>query len=89
MTETSATEVKREDLLGYTSEITSAHVSNNTVALSDLPGLIEQIYKTLAMIGGVDGGASDRPTPAVPVKKSITPDFIVCLEDGKKLKMLK
>ena len=89
MTETSATEVKREDLLGYTSEITSAHVSNNTVALSDLPGLIEQIYKTLAMIGGVDGGASDRPTPAVPIKKSITPDYIVCLEDGKKLKMLK
>ena len=89
MTETSATEVKREDLLGYTSEITSAHVSNNTVALSDLPGLIEQIYKTLAIIGGVDGGTSDRPTPAVPVKKSITPDYIVCLEDGKKLKMLK
>ena len=89
MTETSATEVKREDLLGYTSEITSARVSNNTVTLSDLPGLIEQIYKTLAIIGGVDGGASDRPTPAVPVKKSITPDYIVCLEDGKKLKMLK
>ncbi|MBO42317.1 MAG: MucR family transcriptional regulator [Rhodospirillaceae bacterium] len=89
MTDSSSTEVKREDLLGYTSEITSAHVSNNTVALSDLPGLIEQIYKTLATIGGVDGGASDRPTPAVPVKKSITPDFIVCLEDGKKLKMLK
>ena len=89
MTESSATEVKREDLLGYTSEIVSAHVSNNTVALSDLPGLIEQIYKTLATIGGVDGGASDRPTPAVPVKKSITPDYIVCLEDGKKLKMLK
>ncbi|MDA0655788.1 MAG: MucR family transcriptional regulator [Proteobacteria bacterium] len=89
MTESSSAEVKREDLLGYTSEIVSAHVSNNTVALSDLPGLIEQIYKTLAAIGGVDGGASDRPTPAVPVKKSITPDFIVCLEDGKKLKMLK
>ena len=89
MTDSSSTEVKCEDLLGYTSEITSAHVSNNTVALSDLPGLIEQIYKTLATIGGVDGGASDRPTPAVPVKKSITPDFIVCLEDGKKLKMLK
>ena len=44
MTDSSSTEVKREDLLGYTSEITSAHVSNNTVALSDLPGLIEQIY---------------------------------------------
>ena len=89
MTESSAAEVKREDLLGYTSEIVAAHVSNNTVAISDLPGLIEQIYKTLASIGGIDGGASDRPTPAVPVKKSITPDYIVCLEDGKKLKMLK
>ncbi|MBL23569.1 MAG: MucR family transcriptional regulator [Rhodospirillaceae bacterium] len=89
MTETSAAEVKREDLLGYTSEIVAAHVSNNTVAISDLPGLIEQIYKTLAAIGGIDGGASDRPTPAVPLKKSITPDYIVCLEDGKKLKMLK
>ncbi|HAA91294.1 MAG TPA: MucR family transcriptional regulator [Rhodospirillaceae bacterium] len=89
MTETSAAEVKREDLLGYTSEIVAAHVSNNTVASSDLPGLIEQIYKTLAAIGGIDGGASDRPTPAVPLKKSITPDYIVCLEDGKKLKMLK
>jgi predicted transcriptional regulator len=89
MTESSGGEVKREDLLGYTSEIVAAHVSNNTVALSDLPGLIEQIYKTLATIGGVEGGSSDRPTPAVPVKKSITPDYIVCLEDGKKLKMLK
>ena len=89
MTESSAAEVKREDLLGYTSEIVAAHVSNNTVAISDLPGLIEQIYNTLASIGGIDGGASDRPTPAVPVKKSITPDYIVCLEDGKKLKMLK
>ena len=59
------------------------------MCIRDRPGLIEQIYKTLATIGGVDGGASDRPTPAVPVKKSITPDFIVCLEDGKKLKMLK
>ncbi len=89
MTESSATEVKREDLLGYTSEIVAAHVSNNTVAISDLPGLIEQIYRTLASIGGVDVSAGDRPTPAVPLKKSITPDYIVCLEDGKKLKMLK
>jgi predicted transcriptional regulator len=89
MTESSGTEVKREEILGLTSEIVAAHVSNNTVALSDLPGLIEQVYKTLATVGGGEGGNSDRPTPAVPIKKSITPDFIVCLEDGKKLKMLK
>ncbi len=89
MTESSTGEVKREEILGHTSEIVAAHVSNNTVALSDLPGLIEQVYRTLAAVGGTEGGSADRPTPAVPIKKSITPDFIVCLEDGKKLKMLK
>ncbi|MCG8547272.1 MAG: MucR family transcriptional regulator [Alphaproteobacteria bacterium] len=89
MTESSASEVKREEILGLTSEIVAAHVSNNTVALSDLPGLIEQVFRTLASVGGTNGASADRPTPAVPIKKSITPDFIVCLEDGKKLKMLK
>ncbi len=89
MTESSTGEVKREEILGHTSEIVAAHVSNNTVALSDLPSLIEQVYRTLALVGGAEGGNADRPTPAVPIKKSITPDFIVCLEDGKKLKMLK
>jgi predicted transcriptional regulator len=89
MTESSTNDVKREEILGLTSEIVAAHVSNNTVALSDLPGLIEQVYRTLASVGGTEGANTDRPTPAVPIKKSITPDFIVCLEDGKKLKMLK
>lgn len=78
-----------EELLSLTSDIVSAHVSNNTVAVTDLPGLIEQVYKTLAAVGGPGDAAADRPTPAVPIKKSITPDFIICLEDGKKLKMLK
>ena len=78
-----------EELLSLTSDIVAAHVSNNTVAVSDLPGLIEQVYKTLTVVGGASEAAADRPTPAVPIKKSVTPDFIVCLEDGKKLKMLK
>jgi predicted transcriptional regulator len=78
-----------EELLSLTSDIVAAHVSNNTVAVSDLPGLIEQVYKTLSGVGGTGDAAADRPTPAVPIKKSITPDFIICLEDGKKLKMLK
>ncbi len=89
MSETTEPEVKRDDLLGLTSEIVAAHVSNNTVALADLPGLIEQVYRTLATVGGTVEVPTDRPTPAVPVKKSVTPEYIVCLEDGKKLKMLK
>jgi predicted transcriptional regulator len=71
-----------------TAEIVSAHVSNNSVPLSDLPGLIQQVYATLAGVGKVAPPA-ERPQPAVPVKKSIHADYIICLEDGKKLKMLK
>ena len=76
-------------LLSLTTEIVAAHVSNNTVALSDLPTLIEQVYKSLANVGTEPVVTEERPQPAVPIKKSVTPDYIVCLEDGKKLKMLK
>jgi predicted transcriptional regulator len=74
------------DLLTLTTEIVAAHVSNNTVAVNDLPQLINQIYSSLANIGAAPAA---RPQPAISVKKSVQPDFIVCLEDGKKLKMLK
>ena|SRR5689334_20431826 len=78
------------DLLALTTEIVAAHVSNNTVAVSDLPQLINQVYQSLQNIGGsVSPVQPDRPQPAVNPKKSVTPDYIVCLEDGKKLKMLK
>lgn len=77
------------DLLNLTAEIVSAHVSNNTVSVTDLPVLIEQVYRTLGQIGRGEPAESERPQPAVPIKKSVTPDYIVCLEDGKKLKMLK
>lgn len=78
-----------QDLLALTSEIVAAHVSNNTVAVNDLPQLIEQVYRTLANVGAEPQQAQEKPQPAVPIKKSVTPDYIVCLEDGKKLKMLK
>lgn len=81
--------LSENDLLSLTSEIVSAHVSNNSVAMSDLPQLIEQVYRTLANVGNEPSNAPERPQPAVPIKKSVTPDYIVCLEDGKKLKMLK
>jgi predicted transcriptional regulator len=82
-------DVKATDVLRLASEIVAAHVGNNTVAMAELPGLIEQVYKTLANMEKDDDSAAERPTPAVSVRKSITPEYIVCLEDGKKLKMLK
>ena len=77
------------DLLALTTEIVAAHVSNNTVALGDLPQLINQVYSSLANIGAAPTSPASRPQPAVSVKKSVQPEYIVCLEDGKKLKMLK
>ena len=72
-----------------TTEIVSSHVANNTVTVNDLPNLIQQVYNTLAAVGKSSTLAAERPQPAVPIKRSVTPDFIICLEDGKKLKMLK
>ncbi|HEX4114079.1 MAG TPA: MucR family transcriptional regulator [Stellaceae bacterium] len=77
-----------KDLLTLTTDIVSAHVSNNSVAVADLPQLISQVYQSLSGIGKTPAVPA-RPQPAVPVKRSIHPDYIVCLEDGKKLKMLK
>jgi predicted transcriptional regulator len=77
------------DLLALTTEIVAAHVSNNTVSVSDLPQLINQVYQSLSTIGGHQPASPERPQPAVAIKKSVHPDYIICLEDGKKLKMLK
>ena len=73
-----------------TADIVSAYVSNNTVPAGDIPALINQIHSALMQ---VSTGRSDSPNeplkPAIPVKRSINPDYIVCLEDGKKFKSLK
>ena len=76
------------DILGLTAKIVSAHVSKNRVGTEDLPSLIQSVYRSLSTAGVVEA-APIAQTPAVPIKKSVYPDFIVCLEDGKKLKMLK
>jgi len=76
------------NVLGLTAQIVSAHVSNNSVSPDALPSLIQEVYRTLAGVGR-DAGEPERPQPAVPVKKSVFADYIICLEDGKKLKMLK
>jgi predicted transcriptional regulator len=77
------------DLLRLTAQIVSAHCSNNAVEADALPALIEQVHRALAAVGTPDVVEPEKPTPVVPVKRSIFPDYIVCLEDGKKLKMLK
>ena len=77
------------DLLGLTTEIVAAHVSNNAVAVDELPLLINQVHRSLTTLGTAPEPVQEKLQPAVPVKKSVTPDFIICLEDGKKLKMLK
>lgn len=94
MTSTSGTSTLSEDtqeLLALTTEIVSAHVSNNTVAAADLPGVIEQVHASLvrAASAGTGGKLAPRPAPAVAIKKSVMPDYLVCLEDGKHLTMLK
>ncbi len=81
---------RTDDLLKLASDIVAAYVSNNPVPVSDLPAMIKSVHTTLGSLSG--STSADMPTaqkPAVTVKKSITPEYIVCLEDGKKLKMLK
>ena len=76
------------DVLGLTAQIVSAHVSNNAIGADALPNLIQEVYRTLAGVGK-EQVLPDKQQPAVPVKKSMTPDYLVCLEDGKRFKSLK
>ena len=78
-----------DTLLTLTADIVAAHVSNNSVAVNDLPNLIQNVHSALAGISGSSRAAEPRPEPKVSVRASIKPDYIVCLEDGKKQKMLK
>lgn len=85
---TESTDLK-ETLITLTADIVAAHVSNNSVAVSDLPNLISNVHGALVGLGGAAAPAETKQEPAVSVRASIKPDYIVCLEDGKKLKMLK
>lgn len=78
----------KDNLLHLTTQIVAAHVSKNDVGVSDLSALIRNVFSTLSTLGETPA-VVDRPQPAIAVKKSVTPDYIICLEDGKKLKMLK
>jgi predicted transcriptional regulator len=84
-----ANDVDPAEILALTAEIVSAHVAANTVGPEALPELIRDVYRAMSTLGAALPPPTERPQPAVPIKKSVFPDYIVCLEDGKKLKMLK
>lgn len=79
----------KEMLITLTSDIVAAHVSNNNVDVDELPTLISNVFGALAGLGEVAPVEEKAPEPAVSIRSSVKPDYIVCLEDGKKLKMLK
>ena len=90
MTELEQNPVDLPEITALTAEIVGAYVGHHTVASNDLPGLITTVGKELAGLGQAPAEPEEeKPTPAVPIKRSVTPDHIICLEDGKKLKMLK
>ena len=81
-------DMKVTELLPLVTEVVSAQLANNKTASSDVGSLIQSVYKALDELR-TNGTPAELPKPAVPVKRSVTPDYIVCLEDGKQLKMLK
>ncbi|MEZ5668430.1 MAG: MucR family transcriptional regulator [Alphaproteobacteria bacterium] len=77
------------ELLKLTSSIVAAHVSHNSLPAADLPQLLKDVHATLASMTDTQDESQPKLEPAVPIRKSVTPDYIICLDDGKKLKMLK
>ena len=78
---------QRRELLEHTTKIVGAHVANNPIAAAELPGVIATVHQALATLGPEEPAA--KPKPAVSIKRSVNPEYIVCLDDGKKFKMLK
>ena len=87
MVENSSTD--RHELLAHTAEIVSAYASNNAIAGTELTGLIQTVFDRLAKLDAGNAEPGSAPTPAVPIRRSVTDDLIVCQECGRKLKMLK
>ena len=89
MTDDINTNVNPDELLRMTTDIVSSFVTNNSIPSESLPDLIRNVHATVSDISGGTAEPEVKKKPAVPVSKSVTDDFIICLEDGKKLKMLK
>ena len=90
MEQEDSAKISHSELLQMTTQIVSSYVSNNDISGSKLPDVIQSTYTTLSM-QSADGGeaVNKNKKPAVSIRRSVTPDYIICLEDGKKLKMLK
>lgn len=82
-------ETEETDLLGMTTDIVSSFVSNNSLDAEELPKLIQSVYSTVAGLSADEPAQAESQQPAVAISKSVMPDYLVCLEDGRKLKMLK
>ncbi len=81
---------EKSEVIEMTADIVSAYVGNNTVPASELPGLIQSVHGALAIVSsGADAAEAQPKEPAVPIRRSITPDFLICLDDGRKFKSLK
>ena len=90
MNEECAQKLPRQELLRMATEIASSYVAQNTVTASQIPNIITTVFDTLSGISeGTADGSANAGKPAVAIRRSVTPDFIVCLEDGRKMKMLK
>ena len=90
MADAAVPKTAEDDLLRMTAEVVSAYVSNNTLATGQLADVVQAVYNSLrGLEGGISEPAAEPLKPAVPIRKSVTPEYLICLEDGKKLKMLK
>src|SRR5690348_12242870 len=90
MAEAAVPKMAEEDLLRMTAEVVSAYVSNNTLATGQLADVIQAVYNSLRSLEvGISEPVAEPLKPAVPIRKSVTPEYLICLEDGKKLKKLK
>ena len=78
-----------DSLMVLTADIVAAHVSNNNVSVTDLPQLIQNVHGALSALTGAGAAAEAKLEPKVPIRSSVKPDYIVCMEDGKRMKMLK
>lgn len=89
MTEENKNQSNSSEIMQMAVDIVSAYVGNNSISAAQVPEVINSVYASLSALGDAANGPTETLKPAVPIRRSITPDFLICLEDGKKLKMLK